>query len=401
MSALACLRALGREAPTRQTALALLLGLCDLWTLARIKSDLVLEVHAEMPLSSTLFFHRRPMRDLPWLLSPLVDFIRLLTLGSRDLKQMERMFLAQGEAERRHLGHILRLASLALPAGLCLWLAVLAAMAGAGILGLNALAWWGVSLAGAGLAAGLWLIRLRAIADRRLGVLNALAEGCLSYLDGYAPLVCAENARFILPPSLRPSFFELEAAWDDDAYHRRYGDYDGVVLPESAPREEMDARLAQCLRDILAYDPQWLEKALPALSRDIAAELAPDRTDAVGAFARLAESDDDTLQTVMRLCPEDLLFTALLGAPLAVLERFFANTPEYGQKALLAGMRALGHLPATKIAEAQARMLDQIRDWTESGRLAAEKAAEDDLLALWKRMNGQADDAPPKDGAPP
>ncbi|CAA7619561.1 hypothetical protein [Magnetospirillum sp. SS-4] len=39
-----------------------------------------------------------------------------------------------------------------------------------------------------------------------------MIEGCLSYLNGYVPRVCAENARSVLPPTLRPSFFDLDEA---------------------------------------------------------------------------------------------------------------------------------------------------------------------------------------------
>jgi hypothetical protein len=201
--------ALRREAPTRQAALALLLCLNDLWAFARDKGDLALEAHVEAPLSGSLFLHHKAVCDLPWLLTPLVDFARRLTLGSNNAKQSRRLLLAYRETERRALEQVLRQSSLVWPLGLCLWLAGLAVL---GETGVKELAWWGASLAAAGLAARVWQIRLHAIVDQRLGVLDAMIEGCLSYLNGYVPRVCVENARSVLPPALRPSVFDMDGA---------------------------------------------------------------------------------------------------------------------------------------------------------------------------------------------
>jgi hypothetical protein len=201
--------ALQREAPTRQAALALLLCLNDLWAFARDKGDLALEAHVEAPLSRSLFLSHKAVCDLPWLLTPLVDFARRLTQGSNNAKQARRMLQAYRETERRDLEQVLRQASLVWPLGLCLWLAGLAVL---GETGITALAWWGASLAAAGVVSGLWRIRLRSIVDQRLGILDAMIEGCLSYLNGYVPRVCAENARSVLPPALRPSVFDLDEA---------------------------------------------------------------------------------------------------------------------------------------------------------------------------------------------
>ncbi|CAA7624289.1 hypothetical protein [Magnetospirillum sp. SS-4] len=208
-SAIQSVRALRREAPTRQAALALLLCLNDLWAFARDKGDLALEAQVEAPLSDSLFLRHKAVCDLPWLLTPLVDFARRLTLGSNNAKQARRLLLAYRETERRAQEQVVRQASLVWPLGLCLWLAGLAVL---GETGITTLAWWGGSLAAAGVAAGIWLVRLRAIGDQRLGVLDAMIEGCLSYLNGYVPRVCAENARTVLPPALRPSFFDLDEA---------------------------------------------------------------------------------------------------------------------------------------------------------------------------------------------
>jgi hypothetical protein len=300
-------RALHREAPTREAALALLLCLNDLWTLAKVKGDLCLEVHVEMPLSSSLFFHHKPMRDLPWLLTPLVDFIRLMTLGSNNAKQARRLLQAYRETEKRALDHVLRQASLVWSMGLCLWIAGLAVLASLGGLGLTALAWWGVSLAAAGAIVGIWQVRLRAIVDHRLGVLDAMTEGCLSYLNRYAPQICAENARFILPPTLRPTFFELFDAWNENRYSERYGDYSGFVLGVSCSQAEIDAMLAERLQSILDYDPDWLVKALPGLSRDITGELPADQVETVLAFAQLADLDDASLRIILQYCTPPLI----------------------------------------------------------------------------------------------
>ncbi|CAA7616756.1 Flagellar motor component [Candidatus Terasakiella magnetica] len=208
-SAIQPVRALRREAPTRQTAQALLLCLCDLWAFARDKGDLALEAHVEAPLSDSLFLRHKAVCDLPWLLTPLVDFVRRLTLGSSNAKQARRLLQAYRETERRALEQVLRQASLVWPLGLCLWLA---GLAGLGETGMTALAWWAASLAAAGVVARLWRTRLRSIVDQRLGILDAMIEGCLSYLNGYAPRVCAENARSVLPPTLRPSLFDLDEA---------------------------------------------------------------------------------------------------------------------------------------------------------------------------------------------
>ncbi|ARJ65926.1 hypothetical protein WV31_09790 [Magnetospirillum sp. ME-1] len=209
MSGIPSIRALIREAPTRQAAQALLLCLHDLWAFARDKGDLALEAHVEATLSDSLFLRHQAVCDLPWLLTPLVDFARRLTLGSSNAKQARRLLLAYRETERRALEQILRQSSLVWPLGLCLWLTGLAML---GETGITALAWWGASLAAAGVVAGLWRVRIRAIVDQRLGILDAMIEGCLSYLNGYVPRVCAENTRSVLPPALRPSFFDLDEA---------------------------------------------------------------------------------------------------------------------------------------------------------------------------------------------
>ncbi|BAE50502.1 Flagellar motor component [Paramagnetospirillum magneticum AMB-1] len=208
-SAIQSVRALRHEAPTREAALALLLCLCDLWAFARDKGDLALEAHVEAPLTDSLFLRHQAVCDLPWLLTPLVDFARRLTLGCSNAKQARRLLLAYRETERRALEQVLRQASMVWPLGLCLWLAGLAVL---GETGITALAWWGASLAAAGVVAGVWLVRLRAIVAQRLGILDAMIEGCLSYLNGYVPRVCAENARSVLPPALRPSCFDLDEA---------------------------------------------------------------------------------------------------------------------------------------------------------------------------------------------
>ena len=150
-------RALHREAPTRQAAMALLLCLNDLWAFAKDKGDLALEAHVEAPLSDSLFLRHKAVCDLPWLLTPLVDFARRLTLGSSNAKQAQRLLLAYRETERRDLEQVLRQASLVWPLGLCLWLAGLAVL---GETGITALAWWGASLAAAGVAAGSRMLRI-------------------------------------------------------------------------------------------------------------------------------------------------------------------------------------------------------------------------------------------------
>ncbi|BAE51969.1 FliG C-terminal domain-containing protein [Paramagnetospirillum magneticum] len=388
-SAIQSVRALRREAPTREAALALLLCLYDLWVLAKVKGDLYLEAHAEMPLSSSLFFHHKPMRDLPWLLTPLVDFIRLMTLGSNNAKQARRLLQAYRETEKRALDHVLRQASLVWPMGFCLWIAGLAVLASLGGLGLTALAWWGVSLAAAGVMVGIWLVRLRTIADHRLGVLDAMTEGCLSYLNGYAQQICAENARFVLPPALKPSFFELADAFGEDSYFHRYGAYNGFTLSETGTQAEIDTKLAERLQAILDYDPDWLAKALPGLSRDITGELPADQVETVSAFSQLADLDEASLRIILQSCAHDLRAAALIGTSSAVLERFVANLSEADQKTLVTDIRAMGSIPAADIAIAQRSVLDLAKSLTDSGELAARTKEEGDLLTLWKRMSGE------------
>lgn len=196
--------------------------LYSLFKLAKTKGDLALESHVEKPEESSLFQKFPKFSDDHHAREFLCDYLRLLTLGTNNAHEVESIIDAEIEAhhhEESLIANAITTMSDAMPA-----LGIVAAVLGVihtmgsiteppEVLG---------HLIGAALCGTFMGVLLSygffAPFGRILDIiykadsdyLNCIKNCLLAHMMGYAPQVSVEFGRKTLPPSVRPSFAEVE-----------------------------------------------------------------------------------------------------------------------------------------------------------------------------------------------
>ncbi|MBB4267029.1 flagellar motor stator protein MotA [Roseospira visakhapatnamensis] len=208
----------------KDSYMELLSLLYSLFKLAKTKGDLALESHVEKPDESSIFQKFSGFSSNHHNLEFLCDYLRLLTLGTNNAHEVETIIDAEIEAHHKEhhavaeavitmadampalgivaavLGVIHTMGSITEPPE------VLGHLIGAALVG---------TFSGVLLSYGFFAPFGRAIGtayDSDTEYLNCIKAALLAHMQGYAPQVSIEFARKILPPSVRPSFAEVEDA---------------------------------------------------------------------------------------------------------------------------------------------------------------------------------------------
>jgi len=193
---------------------------------AKTKGLMHLERDIEHPDESDLFAkypsvlqHRRSLEFL-------CDYMRLVSLGSEKPNELETLMdeeIETIESESKLPARALQTLGEALPA-----LGIIAAVLGvikalvafangappAELAGFVANALVGTFL---GVALAYTLVTplatiVRSHREVEMAYFHCLKSGLIAYLHGYAPQICVEYARKVLPTDVQPSFYEVEAA---------------------------------------------------------------------------------------------------------------------------------------------------------------------------------------------
>ncbi len=206
----------------RGSYLELLSLLYSLFRLAKTKGDLALESHIEKPEESPIFQKFPAFSNDHHSVEFLCDYLRLLTLGTNNAHEVETIIDAEIEAHHNE-NHAIAAAVVNMADGMPA-LGIVAAVLGVihtmgsiteppEVLGHLIGAALVGTFSGVLFSYGFFAPYGRAIAnayDSDTQYLNCMKAGLLAHMQGYAPQVSIEFARKTLPPSVRPSFAEVE-----------------------------------------------------------------------------------------------------------------------------------------------------------------------------------------------
>ena len=205
----------------------LLIAQFEIYRLLKAKGPLAIEAHVEDPEESSIFNEYPSLVSNAEALHMLVDYLRLIIMGTNSPYEIENLIDAEIEVHRKENSeviHSLTVFGESFPA-----LGIVAAVLGVikamsaiteppEILGgLIAAALVGTFL-GIILSYGIFspLAGLvKQIKEEEETYLFCIKEGLLAYLRGYSPIVCIEFARKTLLPHNRPSFEEMEEIIND------------------------------------------------------------------------------------------------------------------------------------------------------------------------------------------
>ncbi|AEO48360.1 motA, chemotaxis (motility protein A) [Rhodospirillum rubrum F11] len=202
--------------------LELLSLLYTLFRLAKTKGDLALESHIEKPEDSPIFQKFPAFSKDHHNVEFLCDYLRLLTLGTNNAHEVETII--EAEIESHHVeAHNIPSAMVNMADGMPA-LGIVAAVLGVihtmgsiteppEVLGhLIGAALVGTFM-GVLLSYGFFAPfgrAIEAVFNNQTQYLHCMKSGILAHMQGYAPQVSIEFARKTLPPSVRPSFAEVE-----------------------------------------------------------------------------------------------------------------------------------------------------------------------------------------------
>ena len=200
----------------------LLVLLFTLFKMMKTKGMLALEPHLEKPKESIVFKKFPNFISNKHAMEFLVDYLRMLTMGSENPHQMDDIIekeIETIEAEKNHLSHAVQNMADGMPA-----LGIVAAVLGV-IHTMGSITEppevLGHLIGGAlvGTFAGV-LMSYGFVAPLASSIAGAYASdmkyykcmhvGIIAYLNGYAPIIAVEYARKSLDTDIRPSFAELE-----------------------------------------------------------------------------------------------------------------------------------------------------------------------------------------------
>ncbi|MGB0694120.1 MAG: flagellar motor stator protein MotA [Rhodospirillaceae bacterium] len=202
--------------------LELLSLLYSLFRLAKTKGDLALESHIEKPEESPIFQNFPNFANDHHNVEFLCDYLRLLTLGTNNSHEVETIIDAEIESHH-HENHAVAMAVNNMSEGMPA-LGIVAAVLGVIItmgsitepperLGYLIGAALVGTFSGVLFSYGFFTPFAKAIESAYNAdtvYLNCMKNGLLAHMQGYAPQVSVEFARKTLPPSVRPSFSEVE-----------------------------------------------------------------------------------------------------------------------------------------------------------------------------------------------
>ncbi len=189
---------------------------------AQTRSFKDIESHIDNPTESTIFKACPVLLNNQHATTFLCDYFRLITLGHSDVHDIDSMIESRLNEIRNYnqkpSNALLRLGD-SLP-GIGLIAAVLGMVMALGSVGEDA-AILGLKVAGAmvGTFAGIFLSYgvcipianyLESYNETEMKFIECLHPAIISYLNGYAPSVCIEAARQIIPQNVQPSFYEVE-----------------------------------------------------------------------------------------------------------------------------------------------------------------------------------------------
>ncbi|MEI8397328.1 MAG: FliG C-terminal domain-containing protein [Rhodospirillaceae bacterium] len=355
------LLSMNRERPSHEVALALLLALYSLFSLHRMRGALSLEAHIDDQRRSSVFHYHSEIRECPWLMEPLTDVFRLVTLGVDDHEAIDATLRGVMEAEERDVALLLRKRGLALPMVAAVW-----------TIAFIALGWRAAPLmpiSGLAIVSLLHVIAMhqyRRIADHRIGLLRALRQAMVHHAKGNAPTVSVEMARQALPVALRPGFRAFDAAMLTAS--ARSLDHRLSVLPAEEIPEDGDYDRA--MRDLLARTTEPdRPSAVLSVMRDISGEIPSDLTWAYQAFGELSHLNAMSVQTLLRNCDKSILVKALLGAPGNTVIHFFDQISSRASRLLREDMAACRSLPVPEIVKAQRAVVEQAAELMQRGEI--------------------------------
>ncbi|MGH6953058.1 MAG: flagellar motor stator protein MotA [Alphaproteobacteria bacterium] len=209
---------------TKASYLELLSLLFTIFKLVKSKGALVIEQHVENPHESDIFKRFPTFAHDHHSLTFLCDYLRIMTLGTDNPHQMEELIEAEIDTHHQELNQVSRAVQNVadgLPA-LGIVAAVLGVIKTMGAIteppeilgGLIGAALVGTFL-GVLLAYGFvgpTATALKGIHEAETKYLQCIKAGLLAHLQGCAPAVAVEFARKSLLSTVRPTFYEVEAA---------------------------------------------------------------------------------------------------------------------------------------------------------------------------------------------
>jgi chemotaxis protein MotA len=206
----------------KESYLELLGVLYSVFKLAKTKGDLALESHVEKPEESSLFQKFPKFASDHHVLVFLCDYLRLLTLGANNSHEIEAIMDQELEVhhhESHAVGHAIQVVADGMPA-----LGIVAAVLGV----INTMGSiteppevLGHMIGGALVGTFMGVLMaygfigpvsssLLSTAAAEAHYLQAIKNGLVAHMQGYAPQVSIEFSRKSLPSELRPSFAEVE-----------------------------------------------------------------------------------------------------------------------------------------------------------------------------------------------
>ncbi|ARN85128.1 flagellar motor stator protein MotA [Candidatus Nucleicultrix amoebiphila] len=206
----------------KQDYLELLSLLYMIFKLAKSKGMLALEAHIENPHESKLFNQFPKFMQEHHALTFLCDYLRMLTLGTQNVHQMEDLINEELEThhyERSRISAAVTAMGDGLPA-----LGIVAAVLGV-IKTMGAIDQppevLGRLIGGALVGTFLGVLlsygcvtpianKIKAVYEEESKYYQCMKTAILAYLNGYAPAIALEFARKTLISELRPSFYDVE-----------------------------------------------------------------------------------------------------------------------------------------------------------------------------------------------
>ncbi|BAE51968.1 FliG C-terminal domain-containing protein [Paramagnetospirillum magneticum] len=388
MSGIASIRSLIREAPTREAALALLLCLYDLWSLAKARGPLALEDHVVHPERSVILHQHRLLSRLPWLMEPLMDLVRHFTLGTDGSSAYDQMIDGIIAAEEQWMrtvhGLVMLLASVIAVFWVIAMVIVRPPLVMEGSLSWPTVTLWIVPMGLTMLALHCIKVWIGWVASERTGMLEALRRGICFHADGaFAPQVSADAARMALPQRLRPSHDQLENMIRAESVRYLY-----PVAPLLLPADRADGKdCATAIQDMLdrlmpsELDSFERDQRLNELLTDLSDDVPPEYSAVSVDFNRLSLLGTDGIRVLLHSIGKDMWAMALRGATSHTARSILDCISHRAGRLLMQDMEALDGATVVEILEAQRTIIETLRNLRATGTLPDQATLDREFLA--------------------
>ncbi|CAA7616760.1 conserved hypothetical protein [Candidatus Terasakiella magnetica] len=388
MSGIGSIRSLSREAPTREAALALLLLLYDLWSLAKARGPLALEDHVVYPERSVILHQHRSLARLPWLMEPLMDLVRHFTLGTDGSSAYGQMIDGIIAAEERWMRTVHGLVMLLATAITALWV-IAAAILRPPLVMEGSLAWPTVTLWIVPM--GLTMLALHCVkawigwvASERLGMFEALRRGICFHADGaFAPQVSADAARVALPQRLRPSHDQLEAMIKAESVRHLFPGAPLLLPADKANGEDCATAIQDMLDRLMPSDLDSFERdqRLDELLTDLSDDVPPEYSAVALEFNCLNLLGTDGIRVLLHSVDKDIWSLALRGASSHTARPILDCISHRAGRLLMRDMEALNGATAAEILEAQRTIIEMLRNLRATGAFPDQATLDREFLA--------------------